>query len=57
MENLELFLKELTKLSQKYGLKIGGCGCCNSPFIEDFNGKYVMGDLLYDKEKGKYIEG
>ncbi len=27
------FLAELTKLSQKYGMHIGGCGCCDSPWV------------------------
>jgi len=31
----EEFLKELTKLSLKYGITIGGCGCCGSPYLKD----------------------
>ena len=43
------FLLELTELSRKYQLTIGGCGCCGSPFLEKLTepGKYVVrGDLL-----------
>lgn len=32
-EKMRAFLKGLTKLSTKYGLVIGGCGCCGSPFV------------------------
>lgn len=28
------FLKELDKLSRKYKIAVGGCGCCSSPFLE-----------------------
>ena len=27
------FLRELTVLTQKHGLKIGGCGDCGSPWV------------------------
>ncbi len=27
------FLAELSQLSNKYGVGIGGCGCCGSPFL------------------------
>lgn len=29
------FLAELTELSLKYGIEIGGCGCCGSPHLSD----------------------
>lgn len=54
MKNLELFLKELAELTKKYGLKIGGCGCCGSPWIQDFEGRFVYDDLNYDEETEKY---
>ena len=27
------FLAELTELTKKHGIAIGGCGCCGSPWI------------------------
>lgn len=33
-EKFEVFLKELTALSIKYGIVIEGCGCCGSPYLE-----------------------
>jgi hypothetical protein len=32
-EQVEAFLTELTALTIKYGIEIGGCGCCGSPFL------------------------
>lgn len=31
----DVFLRELTALTQKHGLKIGGCGECGSPWVCD----------------------
>lgn len=49
---MEAFLKELTELSAKYRLTIGGCGCCSSPWVEamlpkEEGGKYIL--TKYDK--------
>jgi len=30
---IQYFRDELAKLTRKTGLIIGGCGCCNSPFL------------------------
>ena len=60
-ERLENFLKELTELTHKYNLAIGGCGCCLSPYIMDefqekqfYYGDLVCGELEYDLETKKY---
>ncbi len=48
------FMEELTKISNKYGFGIWGCGCCGSPFIVKLkpNKEYV-----YDYYVGKYEDG
>lgn len=48
-ENTKAFLAGLSELSRKYGVGIGGCGCCGSPFItsqdKDCPGGYEESDL------------
>ena len=53
-KRLEDFLKELTELSKKYGLYIGGCGCCGSPWIRDTKGWLDTDSLSFNDEKGCY---
>ena len=31
---LEAFVSELTELTMKHKVKIGGCGCCGSPYLK-----------------------
>lgn len=52
-EKLIEFLAELTKLTDKYGFEIGGCGCCGSPWVAS-DGKDSGERLEYDEEKGCY---
>lgn len=42
----EDFLEELTKLTKKHKIFIGGCGCCGSPYLVDFNS--VAGEKIFD---------
>lgn len=39
------FLRDLSKLSEKYELYIGGCGCMGSPYIFDLKSKVVLVEL------------
>ena len=48
---IEVFLNELTGLSQKYGLYIKGCGCCGSPWILDEECQKTYDDLTYMDDK------
>lgn len=52
-EKLIEFLTELTKLTNKYGFWIGGCGCCGSPWVISNSGD-VGNYLDYDEEKDCY---
>lgn len=35
------FLHELSELTKKYGLVVGGCGCCDSPYLMDVDWDWV----------------
>lgn len=54
MKRLDLFLKELTELTQKYGLEIGGCGCCGSPWVLEIESGVYAYDLYYNKIHKNY---
>jgi len=43
---VEQFLNELTELTKKYGLAIGGCGCCGSPWLDNLENDEVSYDNL-----------
>jgi hypothetical protein len=50
MEDKHLFLQELTELSKKYNIYIGGCGCCDSPYLLDEPGE-TDGELVWFDDK------
>ncbi len=33
-EQIEAFIKDLTALTIKHGISIGGCSCCGSPYLQ-----------------------
>ena len=46
------FLKELSHLTKKYNISIGGCGCCGSPYLTDLETDECLGEELgYDGYK------
>lgn len=50
------FLKELTALTRAYGIGIGGCGCCGSPWLtakQSRTGTYECNDK---DERLAYVE-
>ena len=54
MERLESFLKELAELTKKHNIAIRGCGCCGSPYIDDFQKEFDGENLHFDEEKQIY---
>ncbi len=51
---MQQFLDELTKLTQKYGLIIGGCGCCESPWVANLKNEKIGERLEWNKNQQKY---
>jgi hypothetical protein len=52
-KEIEAFLKDLSDISRKYDVYIGGCGCCGSPWVSGPNSSGV--DIQWDDSKG-YVE-
>ena len=52
---VDRFLEELTELTKKYNIVIGGCGCCGSPFLYDLQGgKKLKDNIWYSEDKESY---
>ena len=46
-DNEKQFVLELRALSEKYKIKIGGCGCCGSPYLLPMNPEEAAPDAGY----------
>jgi hypothetical protein len=54
-KKIKAFLKDLTELSIKHNLVIGGCGCCGSPWIASMDRRLTdFDELEFDFEKQCY---
>lgn len=58
-ERVGAFLADLAELSMKYGLAVGGCGCCGSPWIgwlpePNMDGSILVSRLEFDVETRLY---
>lgn len=48
-KDVEGFLEELKELTLSYGIVIGGCGCCGSPYLLDRDGSTEINSLQHDE--------
>lgn len=48
-KDVEGFLEKLSELSLSYGIAIGGCGCCGSPYLIDRDGNTEINGLQHDE--------
>lgn len=55
-QRLKLFLNDLNKLTNGYGISIGGCGCCGSPWLKDLEYQEYLCDYLeFNEFKKVYV--
>lgn len=52
-EQRKAFLEELSALSVRHKLVIGGCGCCGSPSVDPLDDNEVAG-YAYKGGSGRY---
>jgi hypothetical protein len=54
-DDVKAFLAELSQLSNKYGVGIGGCGCCGSPFLVKHHKGSSCGGYEVSDDEGKLV--
>jgi hypothetical protein len=42
-EDIKSLLHDLQAICAKHQVSLGGCGCCDSPFIKDAQGEVILG--------------
>lgn len=52
-DRLKGFLDSLSRLSRRYGITVGACGCMGSPWLSK-DGKVLALGMTWDKPAGKY---
>ncbi|RLG42596.1 MAG: hypothetical protein DRO05_00535 [Thermoproteota archaeon] len=52
MKRMKKFFNEYKKICQKYGVYVGACGCCDSPWlVESDNEEEIKYHLIHLKEQ------
>jgi len=55
-KEIEKFLVELKKVSLKYDIWIGGCGCCGSPYLYSKEDKEDVFYIVEMKDENDWYE-
>lgn len=56
LEEIEAFLKDLAELTKRHKIVITGCGCCDSPSLDDLDGSFIDGNLRWQDRDGGYYD-
>lgn len=57
-QRLDMFMAELAVLREQYGLEIGGCGECGSPWVYDVEDQQDLGwHLAWQGDKYIFKQG
>lgn len=49
---LDLFLADYDALIRKHNLQVGSCGCCESPWVSEFDGRTPEQIIKHLREEG-----